>query len=440
MKRLIWIGVAALLLGAVLFSLRTQPVEVEIGPPRIQTVFEYITEEAKTRLAQEYLIDMPVAGTLERIPREVGDEVAAGDVLARVDRFDLEQQTRGVESHIAQVQAQISGVDIGKPKSEDLESAAVRVQELGETVGIAEKELAIAEIEAGNADRDRSRMRQLRAEGVASQAELDRAERLARSAAQNVDRARLGVKVAQKNLEMAHLAKSRVTGSVDDNEYMRRAYQAEMESLDAQLAIVRGDLEKTEVRAPVAGPILEKYVESRRVLPPGTPLLKMGDLSSVEIESDILSEEVVRVQPGQRVEISGKAVGRETSFEGTVKRIYPSAFMKISALGIEQQRVKTIIAFDNSTLGLRPGTRLDVRIITAEKQNAVSVPERSIFRREGKWYVFTVQSGRARLAPVSIGLKNDEWAEITDGLTAGDVIILEPKNDLENGVRIKSKG
>jgi HlyD family secretion protein len=194
------------------------------------------------------------------------------------------------------------------------------------------------------------------------------------------------------------------------------------------------------LRAPVAGPILEKYVESRRVLPPGTPLLKMGDLSSVEIESDILSEEVVRVHSGQRVEISGKAVGRETSFEGKVKRIYPSAFMKISALGIEQQRVKTIIAFDNSTLGLRPGTRLDVRIITAEKQNAVSVPERSIFRREGKWYVFTVQGGRARLAPVSLGLKNDEWAEITDGLTAGDVIILEPKNDLEDGVRIKPKG
>ncbi|MBI2434506.1 MAG: HlyD family efflux transporter periplasmic adaptor subunit, partial [Candidatus Hydrogenedentes bacterium] len=176
----------------------------------------------------------------------------------------------------------------------------------------------------------------------------------------------------------------------------------------------------------------------RRVLVAGTPILKLGDLATIEIESDVLSEEVGRIEVGSHVELVGKALGGEEA-AGTVKRIYPAAFTKVSSLGIQQQRVKVIVAFDNNVPRLRVGTRLDVRIITAERTNTLAVPERSTFRREGEWYVFTVNNGQAHLTPVKIGLKNDEWAELVEGLETDTRIVLEPKNEMVDGVRVQSK-
>jgi HlyD family secretion protein len=250
--------------------------------------------------------------------------------------------------------------------------------------------------------------------------------------------ARIAEDSARKTLQLAELAAKRLEGSIDDNEYMRSAYKAEIDSLNAQLDVLKKNREKARIVAPVAGPILEKYVSDRRVLPPGTPLLKLGDLTSMEIECDILSEDAGRVKAGQAVAIEGKAMGGK-SVEGKVKRVYPSAFMKISSLGIEQQRVKVLIDFDNSQLSLRAGTRVDVRIITNAHDKVVAVPERATFRREGKWYIFTVQGGRAELTPISIGLKNESWAEVSEGLKDGDEIVLEPGNELTPGMRVAEK-
>lgn len=451
MKRVIWSVVIAAIAVLVVISLRPRPLPVELGKAEIRTVHEYIAEEAKTRLAKEYLVDAPVSGTVQRITWEVGDEVEAGEVLARIESFDLEQQIRGVESLIAQTRAQIVGVDTAKPKPEDISAAEMRVREMSDSLRIAEKENAIVEIDYAEAQKEYRRVQQLVAEGVASQSQLDEAERRYKGLEQNLARARLAAEAARKTLEIAGLNAKRIVASIDDNEYMREAYQAEIQRLESQLNILRSDLGKTVIRAPVSGPILEKYIDDRRVLPAGTPLLKMGDLETLEIESDVLSEEVVRVKPGDAVEIIGRALlldssGRQSSssnaspvFSGTVKRIYPSAFKKISSLGIEQQRVKVLIDFDHTQARLRAGTRLDVRIITAVREQALAVPERSTFRREGQWYVFAVRDGRARLAPVTIGLKNDEWAEIQEGLSPGDIIVAEPMNDLEDGMRVVSK-
>ncbi len=243
---------------------------------------------------------------------------------------------------------------------------------------------------------------------------------------------------AAKKLEIARLNARRMAGSVNDNEYLRELYRAEIKQLEARRAILRSDLEKTAVKAPVTGPVLEKYVENRRVLVPGTPILKIGDLDTMEIECDVLSEEVGRIHEGARVEIRGKALNG-WALQGTVKRIYPSAFKKLSSLGIEQQRVKTLIDFDNTNPGFRAGTRLDVRIITEESRDTLVVPERATFRRQGRWYVFAVEDGKARLREVTIGLKNDTWAEILDGLSETDTIITEPTNSIEEGSRVRGK-
>ena len=243
------------------------------------------------------------------------------------------------------------------------------------------------------------------------------------------------MQVAEKNQERAQLSLRELVGSMDDNEYLRDVQQAEIQRLESELEILRGDLSKTEIRAPVDSVVLEKYIEDSRVLQPGTPLMRLGDLTTIEIESDILSEEVTRIAVGDPVEISGKALGNR-ALTGEVSRIYPSWFKKISALGIEQQRVKILVGFDNGEVHLRPGTSVDIRVITERHENAVAVPERATFKLDDGWAVFRVNSGRAKLAPVTIGLKNDEWAEIVEGLAPGDVIITERKNELGDGVRI----
>ena len=440
-KRILLVAVTVLIVGAAFIALRGRPVPVDQVVVARQTVREYILEDAKTRLAENYIVDMPVSGTLERIELEVGDRIERGQVIAQIDQFDLESQVRGMEALIDQARAQTTSVDVTKPKPEDIESARARVNEATYNVAMVGKERAIVEINHAEAGREFRRIEKLSQEGAVSQSRFDETKRIWDGLKENLERVTLAESAARKALEVAQLGLKRVEGSVDDNEYLRDVYLSEIAHLEEQLGMLRHDLEKTAIQSPVAGFVLEKYIEDRRVLMAGTPLIKLGDLETIEIEADILSEEVGRIELGDPVEITGKALGNSVVM-GSVKRVYPSGFMKISALGVEQQRVRVIIGFDPSAAPLRPGTTVDIRIITDERQGALAVPERAAFRHEDRWYVFTVRDNkwlwgaRAYLTPVEVGLKNDDWAEIVSGLAEGDRVLAETKNDLEDGARV----
>lgn len=439
LRRAISLAIVVLLLAAAAYSLRPQPFLVETGNPVVQTVREYIAEDAKTRLADEYLVDMPLNGTLDRIEFEVGDFVEAGQVVARMNTFDIEQQIRGVEALVAQAQAQMRGVDVMKPKPESLEAAELGAREAQDALAIAQKQRAIVEINAAQAQKEFERAQEMLEGGVISPQQFDEAQLQFQGLQQDIQRAVAAEEAARKGVQVARLQSQELAGSVDDNEYLRQTQLAEVERLQSQIDILRDNLAKAEIRAPVTGPILEKFVIDERVLPAGTPIMRLGDLGSIEIECDVLSEEVGRVQERHRALLLGKALATSENSSAVVKRVYPSAFTKISALGIEQQRVKVLLDFDNSAFNLRPGTSLDVRIITAEQPDAVAVPERAVFRREGAWHVFKVDGSVARLARVELGLKNDEWAEIKSGLTVDDLIITQPMNDLTDGARVEPK-
>ncbi len=439
MKRKAFWGMVILALAAgAVVALRPRPVLVAYGRPVRMTVREYIAEDAETQLARTYTVDMPVSGTVSRIEWEVGDIVQQGEALTRVESLPIEQQIKGLEALVAQTRAQITGVDVSKPKPEALAAAEERVKEATALLEMARKARAIVEINLEQARKDYDRAQRLRAEGVMSQRSNDEAESAFRALEQDLARARLAEQAAGKGLEIATLASRQLADSVDDNEFMREAHQAHIANFEAQLEILRDDLEKTTIRAPVTGPILMKFVENRRTLLAGTPLLQMGDPASSEILCDVLSEEVVRVAPGDAVEITGKALDGETAL-GTVKRIHPAAFKKISALGIEQQRVRVLIDYDTQAVTLRPGTSLDVKIITAESADTLAVPDRAVFQHEGAWHVFKTDGGTAWLTPVTVGLKNEDWAEVTAGLGPEDTFVAEPPNDLADGARVKEK-
>jgi HlyD family secretion protein len=204
--------------------------------------------------------------------------------------------------------------------------------------------------------------------------------------------------------------------------------------------------ERSEMKSPVDGVILERLVRDEQFLASGTALLRIGERDRLEVEADILSEDVVRVREGAEVEIYGPAVGSAvgSGVPATVGRVYPTGFTKISSLGVEQQRVKVIIRFAGGVLeSLREGRslgvdyRVRVRIFTAEQQDATLLPRSALFRGpEGAWQVFAVRNGRAELQPVTIGLMNDEHAAVTAGLSAGDTVIVAPESDIKNDVRV----
>ena len=437
-KRAIWIIAAALVAAAVLFSLRTRPILVEVESPQRMTVYEFIAEDAETQLAKTYTVDIPVSGTLERVSLNIGEHVMQGDVIARVDPFIFEEQLRAMEASIAQVRSQSASVDTSKPKPELLDQARQRIGEAEAAREMAVKARTIAEINCDEARRNFARAETLHKQGVLSQREYDQANSTLQAMEQELDRARVAEQAAQRGVEIAGLGSRALSSSVDDNEFMRDVYAAQIASLESQLSILKSELDKTVIHAPVSGPVLMKFVEDRRTLPAGTPILTLGDLASSEMVCDVLSEEVVRVREGNAVEISGKALNG-AQVAARVKQIYPAAFKKISSLGIEQQRVRVLMEYDAASLELRPGTSLDARIITAESADTLAVPERALFQTGGGWHVFTTKSGRARLTPVKVGLKNDSWAEILDGLGADSQIIVEPPNDLTDGARVSLK-
>lgn len=430
------VGVAVLVLGTV-FALRERALPVEMSQVTTRTVREYIAEDAKTRLDDDYIIDMPLSGTVEKIALEEGDRVEAGSCVATVDTYDLKQQIAAMDASIEQARARITSVDVEKPKPEDVASAELRVKQALDNIAIAQKEQRIAQNNFNDAEREYKRIEALFDAGAVSQSQYDDAERAYKNANENLQRVSLAENASRKGRELAELSSKRLKGSIDDNEFMRQVYRAEIENLQSQRNMLEEDLKKATITSPVNGVILEKFVEERRVLAAGTPLLRVGDLNSIEIECDVLSEEVGRVKVDDPVEITGKALNDDV-IEGNVKRIYPAGFKKISALGIEQQRVRTIISFNNTQVQLRPGTSVDVRIITGEATDAIAVPERATFRNGDGWAVFVVQGGHAKLTPIEIALKNDDWAAIKSGLTSGQTVVSEPKNELKDGMRVSA--
>jgi HlyD family secretion protein len=427
--------VAAAAALAAYVALRPQPLLLETGPVVRGPAREYVTEEARTRLPQEYLIAMPDAGELRRITLEPGDVVTKDQVIAQLDDFDLQRELAGVDALIAQSAAHASGVDVQKPKPEDIETMGLRVKEAETALEIARKEHGLARVRLQQADREYQRVKSLLAQGVASAAEHDAAESAFRAAGQQEGAAAQAVQVRESEVSLARLAEARLSGSIDDNEYLRKAHEAEIARLQAQREILLNRIERTRIRAPISGVVIEKYEDSPRMLPAGSPLMKLGDPKHLEIECDILSDEIAAVREGNAVELFSPAIPAESA-RGTVRRIYPAAFTKRSSLGVEQQRVRVLIDFDNGALGLRPGVRLDVRIITAEKADALTVPDRAVFREGSGYYVFRVRQGRAERVQVRLGLRNDATAEILEGLAEGDTIVYEPVTTLAEGARV----
>lgn len=191
------------------------------------------------------------------------------------------------------------------------------------------------------------------------------------------------------------------------------------------------------VRAPVNGRVLRVLEESERVVAAGTPLLEVSNTSKVEVVADVLSADAVKIRPGTPVLVEGW--GGDGPLKARVRLIEPSAFTKVSALGVEEQRVNVVVDFADPVVPLGDGYRVEARFVIWEGE-VLKAPAGALFRRGDRWSVFLVEGGRAVCRDVEAGQRNDSEVEIKSGLAGGDLLVLHPPTNLEDGTRVAPRG
>ena len=404
---------------------------------------------------------MPFAGRIDSVVSEgtrvlrledlkPGTPVKKGDVVARIVPRDIQLSVERADAEVRRLEAAIAeNEDVGVERTVK-EQALQLIKSMTATVEAARERLRSGKSKLDYAKWDFERVRKLAATGARTQDELEQAQ---------VRKVQAEVDYRQDRLVHAAMAAMAVATDLMPTmvqKYIERKLVMTNKVLSAQQAEaevrrqqVLEDKQRGTMRSPVDGVILKRSITNERLLTAGATLMEIGRPEDLEIEADVLSLDVVDAKKGDPVAIYGPAVGRpaDRSIPGTVDRIYPAGFTKISSLGVEQQRVKVIIRFDPDVLGrllakrdLGVGYRVRVRIFTAEKPQALVAPRNALFRAtDGNWRVYAIRGGRAYIQKVEVGLINDERAEITKGLSEGDQVVLAPESNLSNGARVEIK-
>ena len=387
------LGAIALL--AVLLAIGFWPTAEPVDLARVERGPMMVTadDEGETRVRHRFVVSAPVAGQLLRIDLEPGDAVTKDKtVLATVlpaAPLPLDARARA-----------------------EAEAAAASATA---ALGAARADLARASASRAFADSDLERYRDLAREKVVSKQVLETKETDARTAAEAHRAAEFAVAGARYQLDMAKARLGQASGGAGPG----RA-----------LTIV----------SPVDGVVLRRLRESEAVVAAGQPLLEIGDPIGIEIVSDLLSSEAVKVVPGAKVLV--ERWGGDRPLHAHVRRVEPSGFTKISALGVEEQRVNVVMDFDepvDARQRLGDGYRVDVRIILWEGESILKVPTSGLFRRGTEWAAFVVIGGRAGLRTVQVGRRNGTEAEVIGGLREGDLVVLHPADTLKDGSRISGR-
>jgi HlyD family secretion protein len=378
------------------WAFRPQPVLVELAEVTQGRFEQTIEEDGKTRVRERYVVSAPLAGKMQRITLKAGDAVREGDTVAMI-----------------------------APSAPGLLDARTE-RELGERVGSAEaaQQRAVAEVARARAALDKSA------------ADLERARKLAQKnfvSASALEQAELALKLGQRELEAT--------------KYGAQAAQHEVSAARAALFRLHQEASGTkptgqhwEVRTPVAGKVLKVVQESESVVSVGTPLLEIGQPTELEVVVDVLSSDAVQIPPGAKVRF--ERWGRTDPLEGVVRRVEPAAFTKISALGVEEQRVNVIIDLTSpaenwQTLG--DGFKVDARIVTASLDKAVKVPVSALFRAGDQWAVFVMSNGRAAKRIVALSRRGATEAVVQEGLKVGDKVIVHPGDSVSDGKKVRER-
>ena len=453
MRTRTWLILGGLLIGVLLIWLALEQfssgVPVKAARAKTDRIREFVDERATTRLPVTYLITMPYNGRIEPITLVEGTPVNRGDPVAQIVPQDLDLDLDEAMAGFGAAEASVDENADNSVEETAVEQTLKLVLSMKASTAAAAAQVQAADAGLKYAESDLKRTRRLHDTGARSDDELEQAILRRNQRAAEYPQA-VEMHKAMKWLDLAtdlmpqmvrqYIARKGLTGTA----LKEQETQAGVRLRQAMLNYRRGTMS-----SPVDGSVLNRHVTNERVLSAGTVLLEIGRLEDLEVEADVLSLDAVRVREGDAVEIYGPAIGKRRAdgkdhAEGKVHQTYPAGFTKISSLGVEQQRVKVIVRIDPKDLEwlreerkLGVGYRVRVRIVTAEKPKARVVPRSALFRGTGgNWQLYAIDNGRARIREVQVGLMNDEWAEITQGLSEGEQVILAPESNLTQGTRV----
>jgi HlyD family secretion protein len=383
--RLILLAAAVALL--LFWALQPAAVPVDIVNAERGSLMVTVDEEGETRVRDRYVVSAPFPGRMRRIELEPGDAVKARTtVLAMFEPADpalLDARTRAeIEARVQAAQSSLGG-------------ARAEQQRVAADLDFAQREL--------------KRYRDLDREGLTSKETVDGFERQVRTLEEALRAAEFGVRTAEHQLVQA------------------RAGLLQRGSSGAPVRLT----------SPIDGVVLRRLQESESVVPTGQPLIGVGDISKLELVSDLLSTAAVRVRAGQRVLV--EQWGGAEALPARVRRVEPSGFTKVSALGVEEQRVNVVMDFEGPReqwQKLGDGYRVEVRVIVEQRDGVVKVPASSLFRHDGELALFTIVNGKAVRRRVEVGEQNGLEAEIRSGLDAGAPVIVFPSDDVQDGVAV----
>lgn len=392
-NRLVLIGIGAAIAGALVLAFQPEPIPVDTAPAARGALLVTVDEDGQTRIRELYVVSTPLAARLLRIQLDPGDAVEAGKTLvASLDPGDpglLDPRAS------AQAKAVVNAAEASFNRAEaDLERAK------------SAHEIANREWERKSAVWDK---------GFLSESEFDAVVFAVESTKNELRSAESALQIARFEREQAKAALLHTSGDSPSGSEFR-----------------------FEIRAPIDGRVLRIFQESSTVVAAGERLLELGDPLDLEIVIDVLSRDAVRIKPGARVIL--EHWGGEHPLLGRVRIVEPAAFTKISALGVEEQRVNVLVDLSDSPEerpALGNAYRVEARIVIWEAEDVLKVPAGAIFRRGEDWAAFLIENGRARLRNLEVGHSNGLEAEILSGLEEGDELILHPSDQIDDGKRVR---
>jgi len=394
--RILYIAAGLTLVAGLVYAFRPQPVPVDAQQVKRGPLLITVEEDGRTRIRDRYVVSSPLAGRLSRIQLKPGDEIKAGKTtLALIEPADpslLDARAR------AEAQARVNAAQAA------IEQAKSNLQR------------ATAALEA--AQMDFRRAQALVEKRSISQDEFEEAQLQLRTRVEEARSAEHAVQIAQYEFELAQAA------------LLRTDPQAE----------TSGDTWRMELDSPINGRVLRVMQESAGIVSAGTALMELGDPQDLEVVVDVLSSDAVKISPGDRVLL--EHWGGPRPLEGRVRLVEPSGFTKISALGVEEQRVNVIIDFvappaERPSLG--DAYRVEARVIVDEAPHALKVPNSATFRSGENWAVYVIIDGRAVVRTVKLGRRNEHEAEVLQGLKEGDTVIVHPSDKITAGVAVEPR-
>jgi HlyD family secretion protein len=387
-KRLLTLLVLAGITTLFVWFLWPQPILVDVATVTSGKMEVTVDEEGVNRIRDIYVISAPVAGQVGRSSVKVGDRVTAGLTPVTTVRPSAPMMID------ARMRQELSSAVEAAKAAKDIAERSIEQ---------AEQELAFAELE-------------LRKTGYLA----------SRSVTQVTAQRKFDVDAARQRLQIAK-------AQLDLRQHELELSQAKLAE-PVQNATNSADKCCIDLTSPVDGVVLSVKTENEQVVPAGTPLVEVGNPLESEIVVDLLSTDAVKIKVGSPATLTGW--GGEIPLEAKVKKIEPSAFTKISALGIEEQRVKTLLQIENPAenySGLGHQYRVYARIVTWQSDHALQIPVSALFRSHGNWAVFKFENGSAKLAEVSPGHMTADRAEILKGLAEGEQLIVHPSDEIEDG-------